>query len=94
VILTVGIEVGIHAALGHSFAGITLEVLVGAIAVGVAILVGVAFSGPISTAVREYALMFYGSRYERLGEILWPAPPAAPPAPVPPNSPLPSPGIG
>ena len=91
VLITVGMEVGIHAALGNSFAGITLEVLVGAVAVGVAILVGVALTGPINTAIREYALMFYGSRYERLGAILWPAPPASPPAPP---SPLPAPGMG
>jgi len=84
VLVTVAVEVGLVAALGHSFAGILLEVFVGAIAAGVAILIGIAVSGPISTALRQYALMFYGSRYQRLAEILWPAPP--------PTAPLPSPG--
>lgn len=87
VLITVAVEVGIVAALGHSFAGILIEVFVGAIAAAVAILIGIAVSGPISTALRQYALMFYGSRYQRLADILWPAPPPAAPAP-----PLPSPG--
>ncbi len=87
VLITVAVEVGIVAALGHSFAGILIEVFVGAIAAAVAILIGIAVSGPISTALRQYALMFYGSRYQRLADILWPAPPVAPPA-----APLPSPG--
>jgi hypothetical protein len=26
----------------------------------------------LSTAIREYALLFYGSRYQPLGELLWP----------------------
>lgn len=36
--------------------------------------------GPLSTAIRQYALVFYGARYQRLGEILYPPPPA--PAPI------------
>lgn len=32
--------------------------------------------GPLSTAVREYALVFYGGRYQRLGELLSPPPDA------------------
>ncbi len=88
-VITAAVEVGIHAALGQSLAGITLEVIVGAIAVAVAILVGIALAGPVSTGLRQYALMFYGSRYQRLGDILWPAPPVTPP---PPPAPLPQPG--
>jgi hypothetical protein len=40
-------------------------------------LVGIAVGGPVSTAMREYALVFYGGRYQRLGEILYPPPPDA-----------------
>jgi hypothetical protein len=31
----------------------------------------------VSTAVREYALLFYGGRYQALGDILYPPTPAA-----------------
>lgn len=88
VVVTVAVEVALHAAFGHSFVGITLEVIAGTIAAAVAILIGIAVGGPISTALRQYALMFYGSRYQRLGDILWPPPPP----PVPP-APVPSPGL-
>jgi hypothetical protein len=38
--------------------------------------VGVCLGGPLSTGLREYALIFYGGRYQALGNILYP-PPAA-----------------
>lgn len=76
------IEVGIHT----TFAGvepvrILLMVVVGLISLLIAIVVGICFGGPLSTATREYAIVFYGGRYQPLGDILFPpAPP--PPAPA------------
>jgi hypothetical protein len=74
------VEVGIHAAFSHAAGaaaviGIILGALVGVVAFCVALLVGIGFGGPLGTAVREYALLFYGSRYRPLGDILWPPPP-------------------
>jgi hypothetical protein len=42
----------------------------------------IGFGGPLAIAVRNYALVFYGGRYQALGDILYPPAPAAP-APVP-----------
>lgn len=77
VALVAAIEVGIHAAFsGASGAaagmGIILGVLVGVVAFAVAVLVWIGFGGPVSTAIREYALLFYGGRYQPLGNILSP----------------------
>ncbi len=78
------VEVGIHVAFSHAAViGIFLGVLVGVVAFCVALLVGIGFGGPLSTAIREYALLFYGGRYQPLGDILWP----------PPNAGLNAPGI-
>jgi carbon starvation protein CstA len=43
--------------------GIFLQVLAGVIAFAVALFVWIAVGGPLSTAVRQYALLFYGGRY-------------------------------
>lgn len=69
------VEFGLHAALANSMIGIFLEVLVGLVAFGIAVVVGIGVGGPVSTAIREYALLFYGSRYQPLGDILSPPPP-------------------
>jgi hypothetical protein len=83
VLAVVGIEVGLHAALGHAALAILLQVVVGVVACVVAILAFIAAFGPLQTAVREYSLIFYGNRYRLLGDILYPPPPAAAiPAPV------------
>ncbi|MGC2635747.1 MAG: hypothetical protein WA294_01110 [Acidobacteriaceae bacterium] len=71
------IEVGIHAAFSGasgaaSVIGILLAVGFGLLAAGIAFVVGIGVGGPLSTAIREYALLFYGGRYQRLGDILWP----------------------
>lgn len=71
------IEVAIHATFSGatgpvSVIGILLAIGFGAVAAGIAIVVGIGVGGPLSTAVREYALLFYGGRYQRLGDILWP----------------------
>ena len=76
-------EVAIHAAFadatdGASAVGITLAVGIGAIAVVIGLFVAMCIAGPFSTAIREYSLVFYGGRYQRLGDALYPpAPPAA-----------------
>ena len=77
------LEVGIHSAFGDG--GLALEILVGIVAFVVALVIGICFGGPLSTATREFALIFYGARYQPLGDILFPPPPApafTPPAPV------------
>lgn len=76
------IEVAIHsvfagAAGGAAIIGLLLEILVGLVAFGIALFAGLCLGGPLGTAIREYALLFYGARYQRLGEILFP-PPGAP----------------
>jgi hypothetical protein len=73
------IEVGIHSALAGAtgaaaVARILLEVLVGLVAFGIALFAGLCLGGPLGTAIREYALLFYGGRYQRLGEVLFPPP--------------------
>jgi hypothetical protein len=85
VVVVAAVEVGIHAAFSDAtgaaaFVGIFLQVLGGVIAFAVALFVWIAVGGPLSTAVRQYALLFYGGRYQPLGDILWPPPP--PTAPV------------
>jgi hypothetical protein len=83
ILAIVAVEVGIHAALGHAAVAILLQVCAGAFAAVVAALVVIAAFGPLQTAVREYALVFYGGRYRTLGDILYPPPPPAPiPAPA------------
>jgi len=83
ILATVAVEVGLHAAFGHALLGMFLEVAVGCVAFLVAMLVFIAAFGPIYTAVRYYALIFYGNRYQLLGERLYPPPPPAIPAPAP-----------
>jgi hypothetical protein len=78
------VEYSLHAvfadATGASaVTGILLQVFFGAIALGFAVLASVCLGGPVSTAVREYALVFYGGRYEALGSRLYPAAPPLPP---------------
>jgi len=72
------IEWGVHStfasATGASWlVGIALEVFFGVIAFGFALLAGICLGGPLSTGIREYALIFYGSRYKALGDILYPS---------------------
>ena len=45
-----------------------------AAALGFALLAGICLGGPLSTGIREYALIFYGGRYKALGDILYPMP--------------------
>ncbi|HTV06467.1 MAG TPA: hypothetical protein VME86_13955 [Acidobacteriaceae bacterium] len=73
------VEVAIHSAFagaagGAAIIGVLLESIVGLAAFGTALFVGLCLGGPLGTAIREYALLFYGARYERLGGILFPPP--------------------
>jgi hypothetical protein len=78
------VEFGLHSAFAdatgaEAFVGLMLEIFFGALAFGFALLASICLGGPISTATREYALVFYGGRYQRLGEILYPAATPVPP---------------
>ena len=85
-----GVELGIHSAFANStgsasVAGIMLQVFFGLVAFGFALLASICLGGPLSTGVREYALLFYGGRYPVLGDLLYPQslPPSALPAGIP-----------
>jgi hypothetical protein len=71
------VEFGIHSVFADAtgvpaFIGILLQVFFGVIFFGFALLAGICLGGPVSTGVREYALIFYGGRYQALGDILYP----------------------
>jgi hypothetical protein len=82
------VEYGIHNAFATatgpaSLWGVLLEVFIGAIALGFAILIGISIGGPISTAIREYALTFYGGRYQKLADTMYPPAPPIPTVGIP-----------
>jgi hypothetical protein len=64
---------------GSAVAGILLQAFFGVLAFGFALLASICLGGPLSTGVREYALIFYGSRYQALGNLLYPPPVAGAP---------------
>lgn len=71
------IEWGVHSmfsgATGSSWlVGILLEVFFGVVAFGFALFASICVGGPLSTGLREYALIFYGGRYKALGDTLYP----------------------
>lgn len=85
-----GMELGIHSAFANStgsasVAGIMLQVFFGLVAFGFFLLASICLGGPLSTGTREYAILFYGGRYQVLGDLLYPQPlpPSAMPAGVP-----------
>jgi hypothetical protein len=57
---------------------ISLIVIVG---VAIVVFLVLCIGGPIGIAVRNYALLFYGGRYEVLGDLLSPPPPIIDTAP-------------
>jgi hypothetical protein len=74
---------GVHSAFAgatgaSAVIGILLQVFFGIVAFGFMVLASIALGGPVSTGIREYALIFYGGRYQVLGDILFPAVPAPP----------------
>jgi hypothetical protein len=78
------IEYGIHSAFadstgGAAVTGVILQGFFGVVALGLLLLVSVCLGGPVGTGIREYALMFYGGRYQTLGDILYPPAPQPPP---------------
>jgi ABC-type sulfate transport system permease subunit len=80
------VEYGVHSGFADAsgasaVVGVLLEVFFGVVAFAFAVLFGICVGGPVSTGVREYALIFYGGRYQPLGDILYP-PTAAPGAPA------------
>ena len=58
-------------------AGIAIQGFFAVVAFGFALLASVCLGGPVSTAVREYAIIFYAGHYPALGEILEQTPPPA-----------------
>jgi hypothetical protein len=72
-----GLELGLHSAFANStgsaaVAGVMLQVFFGVVAFGFFVLASICLGGPLSTAAREYALLFYGGRYQALGDLLSP----------------------
>lgn len=72
------VEFGIHSTFADatgasSIVGILLQVFFGVLAFGFALLAGICLGGPVSTGIREYALIFYGGRYKELGDALYPS---------------------
>jgi hypothetical protein len=70
---------GLHAAFAHATGadaalGISLQVIVGIAAFCLIAVIGLFFGGPLSVWVRTYALMFYGGRYQALGDFMAPSP--------------------
>jgi hypothetical protein len=61
--------------------GVLLQAFFGVLGFGFALLGGICLGGPVSTASREYALVFYGGRYKALGDLLYPATPQVAPVP-------------
>jgi hypothetical protein len=79
----------VHAAQLHAtgagwLIAVLLEVALGIFIAALAALMAIAFGGPVSIAIRNYALVFYGCRYPLLGELL------IPPQAAPEGSPLPA----
>lgn len=67
---------GSHFVLGDVAAlRIFVEVLIGLAALAIGLFLAIAFGGPLSLWVRNYALLFYGGRYSLLGGVLFPQPP-------------------
>ncbi len=72
-----GVELGIHSAFANStgsasVAGVMLQVFFGLVAFAFVLLGSICLGGPLSTGAREYALVFYGGRYQVLGDLLYP----------------------
>jgi len=71
------VELGLHSAFADAtgasaMTGLFLEVFFGVLAFGFMALASICLGAPVSTGIREYALVFYGGRYQALGNILYP----------------------
>jgi hypothetical protein len=74
------IEYGVHSAFANStggaaVAGTMLQAFFGLVALLFMALAGICLGGPLSTGIREYALVFYAGRYPALGDIIEPPAP-------------------
>jgi hypothetical protein len=68
---------GLHSLTVHGspavvFVATFFEVLLGLLMLAIGVLAAICFGGPLSIAIRNYALVFYGGRYEPLGKVLFP----------------------
>ncbi len=77
------VELGLHSLFADTtgasaLVGVLLEAFFGVLAFGFAVLAGICLGGPVSTGLREYALIFYGGRYQVLGNMLYPTTMPAP----------------
>jgi hypothetical protein len=75
---------GLHSAFADAsgaaaLIGVVFQVFFGVVAFGFMLLASICLGGPVATATREFALLFYGGRYQALGDILYPPPPPAVP---------------
>jgi hypothetical protein len=61
--------------------GIVLAVVAGIILLGIWFFIAGMLSVPMAVFFQSYALYYAGSRYQRLGDLLWPAPPGEMPNP-------------
>jgi hypothetical protein len=71
--------IGLHAAFADAtgaaaVVGILVQVFFGLVGFALAVLFSICLGGPLSTGVREYAILFYGGRYPALGNMLYPPP--------------------
>jgi hypothetical protein len=72
-------EVGFHALQESTtgvaaFACVFFEIVLGLVGFVFGLLVAFLLGGPIATWIRNYALLFYGGRYQALGDIVSPEP--------------------
>ncbi len=76
------VEFGLHSLFadttgGSASVGILLQGFFGLLAFVFAVIGGICLGGPLSTGIREYAVIFYGGRYKVLGDLLYPTVPPA-----------------
>lgn len=78
--------VQVHATGAGWLLAVLLEVVIGIFMFALGTMMAICFGGPVSLAIRNYALVFYGGRYALLGNLLTPPPPQTAPQ----ASPLPA----
>jgi hypothetical protein len=71
------VEFGLHSAFadatgGAAVTGILVQAFFGALGFVFLLLAGICVGGPVATWIRAYALVFYGGRYQPLGNALYP----------------------
>jgi hypothetical protein len=76
-------EYGLHSAFADAtgsaaVVGILIQVFFGLVALGLTLLASICLGGPLSTGVRQYAIVFYAGRYPALGKVLYPMAPPQP----------------